>query len=157
MSAKQRQCLSTGWKWRLANTNGVSIPEEASSIKAWNPVKRFPSVIQMELLDNKLIPDPSIGLNERLIQWAGDVDWEYLTTFLTPKTQEVVELVFDGLDTYATVKLNGREILRSENMFLPQRVNVKNWLKPEGQENELSIVFDSAIKIAKRKGNKRKS
>ncbi|KAK5189616.1 hypothetical protein LTR99_006149 [Exophiala xenobiotica] len=148
MSAKQRHYLNTGWKWRLANSNGASIPAEASSIKEWNPVKRFPSVIQMELLDNKLIPNPNIGLNERVIQWAGEVDWEYATTFLTPEAQEVTELVFDGLDTYATVRLNGKEILRSENMFLPQRVNVKYLLKTEGQENELSIVFDSAIKIA---------
>ncbi|KIW42675.1 uncharacterized protein PV06_06201 [Exophiala oligosperma] len=148
MSAKQRQYLSTGWKWRLANSNGVSIPEAASSIKQWNPVKRFPSVIQMELLDNKLIPDPNIGLNERLMQWAGEVDWEYLTTFPTPQSQEVVELVFEGLDTYATIKLNGKEILKSQNMFIPQRVKVMDCLKPEGQENELSIIFDSAIKIA---------
>lgn len=102
----------------------------------------------MELLDNKLIPDPNIGLNERLMQWAGEVDWEYLTTFPTPQSQEVVELVFEGLDTYATIKLNGKEILKSQNMFIPQRVKVMDCLKPEGQENELSIIFDSAIKIA---------
>lgn len=148
MSAKQRLSLSTGWKWRLANSNGASIPDAASSIKEWNPVKRFPSVIQMELLDNKLIPDPNIGLNERLIQWVGEVDWEYTTTFPTPKIQRIVELVFDGLDTFATVKLNGKEILRSDNMFLPQRVGVKDLLQPEGQKNELSILFDSTIKIA---------
>jgi beta-mannosidase len=32
--------------------------------------------------------------------------------------------VFEGLDTYATVKLNDREILKSDNMFVSHRVEV---------------------------------
>ena len=57
-------------------------------------------------------------------------------------------LVFEGLDTFATVFLNGTEILKSENMFLPHRVDITNLgiLKPVGGDNKLEIVFESAVK-----------
>jgi beta-mannosidase len=55
-------------------------------------------------------------------------------------------LIFEGLDTFATVFLNGKEILKSENMFLPARVDVKALLKTPGEENELSILFESALR-----------
>ena len=40
-------------------------------------------------------------------------------------THEHMELVFDGLDTYATVRLNGQQILTADNMFRRWRVPVK--------------------------------
>jgi beta-mannosidase len=52
-------------------------------------------------------------------------------------------LAFDGLDTFATVKLNGTVILESDNMFIPHRVDVTKELKPQ-VENTLEIDFKSA-------------
>lgn len=52
--------------------------------------------------------------------------------------------MFDGLDTFAQVRLNGTTILESENMFLSHRVNVSAVLKPF-EDNILSIEFDSAL------------
>lgn len=66
--------------------------------------------------------------------------------FPTPKTPSenvTTDLVFEGLDTFATVTLNGKEILKTDNMFVSYRVNVSEHIKQEG-ENELEIVFDSA-------------
>jgi beta-mannosidase len=141
--------ISNGWKWRLANSNGNSQAEGISSLKQWTPVRAFPSVIHSELLANKIIPDLKVGENERLVQWVGHVDWAYSTSFPTPgnlKNYSSVDLFFEGLDTFAGVTLNGKEILKSENMFLPQRVDVRDALKPFGQENELLIVFESTVK-----------
>ncbi|KAH8888054.1 family 2 glycosyl hydrolase [Thozetella sp. PMI_491] len=103
----------------------------------------------MELLQKNAIPDPNVGENERLIQWVGEVDWEYACSFETVSDvvgKEHVELFFEGLDTFATVTLNGKIILRSDNMFIPARVSVKDVLKPAGEANELSIVFDSVLR-----------
>jgi beta-mannosidase len=60
------------------------------------------------------IPDPFIGKNEADVQWVHSKTWAYKTTFeFQPSRQhEFVDMVFDGLDTFATVKLNGREILK---------------------------------------------
>jgi beta-mannosidase len=55
-----------------------------------------------------------------------------------------VDLVFDGLDTFAAVKLDGEVILTSDNMFLGHRVNVTKALEAEG-DHTLEIEFDCAM------------
>jgi beta-mannosidase len=50
------------------------------------------------------------------LQWIHKKRWAYSATFDAEVSaagkDERVDLVFDGLDTFATVKLNGHEILR---------------------------------------------
>lgn len=88
-----------------------------------------------------------MDLNERAVQWIGDKDWEYQVTFKPgPAEDENVtrDLVFSGLDTFATVYLNEDKILETENMFVSYRVNITDRIK-SGSENVLRIVFHSAI------------
>lgn len=110
------------------------------------PVGQFPTNIHLDLLSHKKIPDPFIGKNELDVQWIGEKAWVYRTTFPTPSgfaSAAKAVLAFDGLDTFASVILNGKAILESENMFLPERVDVTSVLEKDG-ENELVIIFDSA-------------
>ena len=48
------------------------------------------------------------------------------------------------MDTFARVKLNGKTILESDNMFVPHRVDVTKLLQA-GSDNLLEIDFDSAL------------
>lgn len=78
------------------------------------------------------------------MQWVGETDWIYRCTFdCKLHDGETRELHFDGLDTFATVYLNGRKVLTSDNMFLPSVVDVSDAVK-DG-ENQLYIVFASAF------------
>ncbi len=115
------------------------------------PVAQFPTNVHLDLLHNNLIPDPFIGKNENDVQWIGEKAWVYKTAFTSPKVREGSKavLAFDGLDTYATVTLNGHEILKTENMFIPERVDVTSLLN-KGKENELEITFDSTFLIGKK-------
>ena len=54
-----------------------------------------------------------------------------------------VVLAFDGLDTFADVRLNGRTILKSDNMFLRHRIDITHAIQADS--NELEIEFDSAL------------
>ena len=149
MASRQQHDVSTGWKWRLANSNGDKTADDIQSLQEWSDAKSFPSVIHSELLAKGVIPDYKVGENERQIQWVGVADWAYSTSFGTPATLDAsssADLVFEGLDTFAIVVLNDKEILRCENMFRPYRVNVKEMLRPSGELNELSIVFESTCK-----------
>ncbi|HEX7956871.1 MAG TPA: glycoside hydrolase family 2 protein [Pyrinomonadaceae bacterium] len=95
---------------------------------------------------NGLVEDPFYRDNERKLQWVGKTDWEYRTTFnVTPALlrRGHLELVFDGLDTYATVYVNERPALEADNMFRTWRVNVKALLKPGA--NTLRVLFRSPI------------
>ncbi len=111
----------------------------------WLPAT-VPGTVHTDLLDNGKIEDPFYRLNEHDVQWIDKVDWEYKTTFIVGDTllkRDRVELDFKGLDTYADVMLNGKNVLSANNMFREWKVDVKDFLK-EG-ENELHIVFRSPI------------
>jgi beta-mannosidase len=110
------------------------------------PVAQFPTNVHLDLIHHGIISDPYMGKNELDCQWVGEAVWAYRTTFSSPVVaagQKAV-LAFDGLDTYATVVLNGKEILKTESMFIPERVDVSKELKGEGEENEMVITFESA-------------
>ena len=111
----------------------------------WYPAT-VPGCVHTDLLSNKLIDDPFWRDNEKRLQWIGKTDWEYRTTFnLTPELlkRTNVELVFEGLDTYANVFLNDASMLNTDNMFRTWRADAKSLLKPG--LNTLRIHFRSPI------------
>lgn len=131
--------VNKGWTFKQADK------KEAKFL----PVAQFPTNVHLDLIANDIIPDPFMGKNENDVQWIGEVPWIYKTSFPSPTltTEErrtvTVVLAFNGLDTFATVVLNGNVILKTENMFIPERVDVTTCLKKEG-DNELEITFESA-------------
>lgn len=111
---------------------------------AYLPVAQFPTQVHLDLLHHGLIPDPNVGKNELDVQWVGETAWVYRTTFPTPPgPRGKAVLAFDGLDTFASVALNGETLLETDNMFVPERVDVTRALSRDG-DNELVITFDVA-------------
>ncbi len=104
-----------------------------------------PGTVHTDLLANKFIPDPYYRDNESKLQWIDKADWEYKTVFNVDAAtfaKKNIELVFDGLDTYADVYLNGKLILQANNMFRGWTVNVKPFIMKKN--NLLQIKFASA-------------
>ncbi len=104
-----------------------------------------PGTLHTDMRNILLIPDPYFQDNESQLQWIDKEDWEYRTYFDVEKKilkKKKIELVFDGLDTYADVYLNGKLILQADNMFRGWKVNVGPLLKRVN--NELLIKFWSA-------------
>ncbi|MEA3505608.1 MAG: glycoside hydrolase family 2 protein, partial [Bacteroidota bacterium] len=107
-----------------------------------------PGSVHTDLLDNNIIQDPFYRLNEHDLQWIDKKEWEYKTVFDVDKktlNRDVVELIFNGLDTYAKVYLNNRLILDADNMFMSWVVSCKD--KLIAGKNSLRIVFESPINI----------
>lgn len=120
----------------------------------WLPAA-VPGNIISDLMINKMIADPYFRTNINSVQWVEQEDWEYLKTFNITKdvlNQDVIELLFEGLDTYADVYLNDSLIIRSDNMFREWRVDCKNLLKL--QSNKLRIYFHSPLKVGLEKQKK---
>ncbi|KAK2745195.1 Beta-mannosidase B [Onygenales sp. PD_40] len=115
-------------------------------------VSQFPTNVHLDLMHHGLIPDPFIGKNENDVQWVGEKAWIYKTTFDAPalKDGEKAVLAFDGLDTHATVLLNDKKILETENMFVPERVDVTELLQQSKGSNVLHITFESTFLIGKK-------
>ena len=104
-----------------------------------------PGTVHTDLLNNKLIPDPYYRDNESKLQWIDKANWEYKTQFnvdIKTFSQKNIDLVFEGLDTYADVYLNDKLILQADNMFRGWTVNVKSLIKKGN--NLLLIKFSSA-------------
>lgn len=143
-SSSPNGVIVSGWQFRLA----ASTPDAAAHADAeqWHAAT-VPSTVQTDLLRNGLIVDPFTGAHEAQLQWIGLADWEYRTTLnvdAATLSHEHVDLAFDGLDTYATVQLNGHQILQADNMFRRWRVPVKALLHTGA--NELTVTFASPIR-----------
>jgi beta-mannosidase len=113
----------------------------------WLPVSQVPSNVHTELMRHGLIPDSFKDTNELEVFWVAERTWRYRTNFVRPSEGRAqgarVDLVFEGLDTFATVMLNGKVILRSNNMFIEHRVNIGD-LVADGVKNTLEITFEPA-------------
>ncbi|MBR3710559.1 MAG: glycoside hydrolase family 2 protein [Bacteroidales bacterium] len=108
------------------------------------PMRNFavPSVVQQTLSDAGVIPYPYSGTVEKDLLWISNHPWTYTTQFNVKGSmlnQEVVELVFEGIDTYASVTLNGEKLFDADNMFRTWKVDVKPLLKEK--KNQLVVTF----------------
>ena len=93
----------------------------------------------------KLIPDPFYGDNESRLQWIGLTDWEYQTTFrvgAATLARHHVELVFDGLDTFAS-RAERQAVLAADNMFRTLARGRKT--AAEARREYLRVVFRSPV------------
>jgi beta-mannosidase len=102
-----------------------------------------PGVVHTDLLTAGLIPDPYLGENEPALAWIGRTAWRYETTFEWTGAGERHDLVCEGLDTLATVELNGAVLGRTANQHRPHRFDVTSALRTG--PNHLVIVFDPAL------------
>jgi beta-mannosidase len=132
-AGKTAVVLDSGWTFRQTGKD------------EWRKAT-VPGSVHTDLLANRLIEDPFYRDNEPKLQWIGKTDWEYRTTFDAPAAllrRRNVELVFEGLDTYATVYLNERLVLEADNMFRTWRVDAKGALRAGA--NTLRVVFRSPV------------
>ena len=142
-SPRQILPLNTGWQFRLTNAQ-PSAPIDTT----WRPAK-VPGDVHLDLIANKLIPDPFYRDNEAKLQWIGQQSWEYRTTIDATRAmlaRKHIDLVFAGLDTYAQVYLNDHLLLTADNMFRQWQADAKPYLK--AGPNQLRIVFPAPDKAA---------
>jgi len=100
-----------------------------------------PGNIFSDLMHNNVIEDPFVGENEHKVQWVSDSVWVYNSTFTLPNAvlnKQHITLNFDGLDTYATVLLNGEALLKTNNAFRKYTVPVNELV---ARNNKIQIAF----------------
>ncbi|HEY0256859.1 MAG TPA: glycoside hydrolase family 2 protein [Candidatus Methylacidiphilales bacterium] len=131
MSIVHRQLLHHGWKFRQLKGKDDK----------WLSA-RVPGCVHADLLHHKRIPDPFWGDNELQLAWMEEAGWTYRCEFTVGsglRSREHIDLVVEGLDTLAILRLNSREIAKTESMFFGFRVDVASSLKPG--RNLLEITF----------------
>lgn len=106
----------------------------------------MPGCVHTDLLANGLLDDPFYRDNEASMQWIGDTDWVYRRTFdVTREFTRLNQVVLrcEGLDTLATIRINGNEIATTDNMFRTYEFNVKKYLR--SGTNSIEIDFDAPV------------
>lgn len=131
-----RQAISLDGVWRLSGrplTGGDSIRLDA----------QVPGHVHLDLLKAGRIPDPFYRDQADQCQWVERCDWTYEREFVVAAALVGRRAVLDfaGLDTFATIYLNGVELGRTANMFIGHRFEVGPEL--QAGRNTLRIHFDS--------------
>ena len=132
ISAAGRTELNQGWKFRQYG------------LGEWLPAA-VPGTVHTDLLANGQIPDPFYGSSQSDLQCIDNTDWEYCCTLDASElaSYDNVRLVFEGVDCYADIRLNGEMLHRTGNMFRTWKSDVKGLLK--SRNNRLHVVFHSPV------------
>jgi beta-mannosidase len=132
--------LTGKWQFQQAGT------------EEWLPAN-VPGGVHTDLMACGRIPDPFVADNEKRVQWVAESDWIYRTSFACSDellSEQKVYLVCDGLDTLATIDLNGHKLGHTDNMFRCYKWEIKSLLNVQGANN-LTITFASPVKYAAEK------
>ncbi|MGJ7451931.1 glycoside hydrolase family 2 protein [Aquipuribacter sp. MA13-13] len=134
--------LHDGWTLRPADGPVPDHIRDASPVPA-----SVPGVVHTDLVAAGLIPDPYLDDNEALLAWVGLTDWVYETSFdWTAGAGDRRSMVWHGLDTVATVELNGALLLEAANQHRTHVVDVTDRLV--SGTNTLTVRFASAVRYA---------
>ena len=137
-----KKIISTNWVASLASGNSpIELPKRIPAT--------VPGSIHTDLMAQGLIADPFLDDNERLLSWIGYCDWDYDCEFDWAATdKKFTELVFEGIDTVASIYLNGTFLGEVANQHRSYRYEVQQLLK-QGK-NQLKVKFSSPIRYADR-------
>ncbi|MEN3306958.1 MAG: beta-mannosidase [Micromonosporaceae bacterium] len=133
--------------YRPLNDGWLVAPASDSPLSGAPVPATVPGCVHTDLLAAGLVPDPYLDENEEALAWIGYTDWVYETSFDGPPDgADRVDLTFGGLDTVATVELNGVEVGRTANMHRGYRFPVRPLLRE--RDNRLRVTFASACRYA---------
>lgn len=142
-------------QWRIGDfAHGEGVAQgafaEAFDDAAWAPATA-PGDVHRALQDAGRIIDPHADGGEAACRWIEDREWWWRTTFEAAAAQpgETLRLRFEGLDTFATVWLNGQEIGVSDNMFVPLELDVTSLLRDGA--NTLAVCFTPPAEVVRDK------
>jgi beta-mannosidase len=109
----------------------------------------LPGSVYQSLYTNHLIEHPFYADNHLKLGWVDSLDWTYQKTFTVSDdqlSQQHIDLVFDGVDTYADIFVNDQLIGHTNNMFRQWQFPVKTQLLAGA--NRLKVLIHAAKKYA---------
>lgn len=115
---------------------------------------RVPGEIHLDLVRAGQMEEPLVSDNVFRSRWPEEKSWWYRTSFSVPDgflQHERQQLVFEGLDLYAQVFLNGRFVGSAANAFISAIFDVKPFLQEGG--NELVVRMTAGTELALAKDN----
>eukprot|EP01084_Bolivina_argentea_P281131 480967_1 len=111
-----------GDDWTVTNGSMKSIPATV------------PGEIYLPLVAAGILTKPYYDLNVMLDRWVAQTNWNYTKTFTIDSStklldNDIIQIVFDGIDTNAHVYINNNYIFFNDNMFHKSVINIKKYLQ----------------------------
>lgn len=134
--------LQGSW-WVRAIDKYRTLPTSERSVTRWME-GAVPGTVHTDLLANEKIPDPFYRMNENDVQWIDMQQWLYRKQLDVPADflkERRIDLVAEGLDTYAEIRINNKRVGETANMFVEYRLDVKRYLR--AGKNTIEVLFDS--------------
>jgi beta-mannosidase len=149
--------------WQVSQLpDGTAATEHAhSSVASWLPAT-VPGAIQYDLVAADRLRNPYEGSEAATeAHWVSAADWIYSTTFdADPASASRWVLEFDGVDTFADVWLNGRQLGSTANAYRVNRFPVADCdLRALGNElvvhvkGHASMIMDKVPEARRRLGH----
>jgi beta-mannosidase len=147
--SRVQRILSEGWMIRQVDADTLEIEELIGELKEsnrhWMAVDKMPKQVAEVLLEHGKIPDPRISRNAAKCAWVWEKDWVYATQFDTPQGTGPAFLRFMGVDTEASVYLNGTFIGSCNNMYRRYTFNIRPYMQNPGEDNRLLVLFTGPL------------
>lgn len=102
-----------------------------------------PGCVHTDLINCGQIKDLFWRDNNKQYSWIENCDFSYSCSFDAEEC-ETASLVFEGLDTYSDMFLNGKKIGSTDDMFIEYRFDVSDIIKK--CDNQLEVKFRSPVK-----------
>jgi beta-mannosidase len=145
--------LSGSWKLYSHPEDGAMPPDPAAMLAArWESIDAtVPGNVELDIWKAGKGPDPFFGNAIYEYRKYEFYQWWFLRDFEAGELKAGGRylLRFEGLDTFATVWLNGEELGSSEDMFVEQAFDATGRLRPG--KNSVAVRIRSAINEARRR------
>jgi len=143
--------MSLNGEWQVHPTplsaDGPSGLTSLADATDWLPAE-VPGEIHLDLMRAGKMEEPEISDNARSCRWPEEHAWWYRTTFELSDDfvrHERRQLVFDAVDYYAQVFLNGTQVGTSRNGYVPAVFDVGNAVR--AGTNELVVRVTSGMEF----------
>ncbi|OWR33100.1 beta-mannosidase [Saccharibacillus sp. O23] len=147
-----REIVELNGNWRIKDfaPGAVASQENAApglDDRYWM-TGRVPGDVHSALTERRIVDSPYYGHNDLKSRWIEEREWWYRRGFeydgeRTGEKAERFELTFEGLDTFATVFVNGHEVGTASNMLMPHTFDVTRVIRRGW--NMVAVRFDPLL------------
>ena len=145
MSEVHHRSLDILEGWTVRRIAGPGVPEPLAARIASGLSAVVPGVVHQDLIREGLLRHPDHGDGESEQAWVGNSDWTWKRTLGVDDLPDgsgkgdILELVFDSIDTVGTVRIGERALEEVENQFHPHRFRLRPEDFSEGSVIEVSL------------------
>ena len=149
---RTRFLLDSGWvcqNIKKVQATGEELSTPGYSLTGWLPAT-VPGTVLTTMLNDKLVPDPFYGMNNKKIPDIFDTGADYYTYWFIkdfhetpPVAEDQVWLKLRGVNYGCDLYLNGHKLNKKTHygMFLRQTYNITSFLSKDGNNRLAVIVY----------------